>query len=196
MKILLTGSRGRLGVELKKHLGVIDFIGDITLPIKKEECELVIHSAAYTDVTGAEQDSEKCFHTNVYGTSNITNTYIDTPFVYISSEYAKNPLGIYALTKYLGEEVIKTHPHHLIIRTLFKPNPFPFDKAYTNQYTQGDYVDVIAKLIADMIKEWNKKSDLVYIGTGRKTMFELAKRTRPDVVPDQITNPIIPKDYL
>lgn len=195
--ILLTGSNGKLGTELRKHINVTDFDSDITRQFSAKDNELVIHAAAYTYVGEAEDDAKNVFETNVFGTWNLVNAYKDKPFVYISTEYAKNPLGVYALTKYLGEEVVKLHPNHLIIRTLFKPRPWPFDVAYEDQYTQGDYVDVIAKLIVDKIQSWDKKtSELCYVGTGRKTMLELARQTKPDVKANKVTNPIIPRDYI
>src|SRR3989338_5152847 len=184
-KILITGGTGRLGTELKKHLAG-DYVGsndlDFTKIIEKKDYDLIIHIGAYTDVKKAETDGkEDCFMANVYGTFNLVQTYKDIPFIYISTEYANNPIGVYALTKKLGEEIVKMHPKHLIIRTLFKPNPWPFPKAYIDQYTLGDYVDVIAKLLAERVLNWDIKVCLLeYLGTGRKTMFELAKRTRPD----------------
>lgn len=205
-RILITGGTGKLGIELKKHLDG-HYVGsqdlDFTKKIEKEDYDLILHIGAYTDVRKAEtEEAEKCFQVNTYGTFNLVQTYKDVPFIYISTEYAKNPIGVYALTKKLGEEVVKTHPNHLIIRTLFKPNPFPFDKAYIDQYTQGDYVDVIAKLLAERVESWDRKtSGLEYLGTGRKTMFELAKHTRPDVEPNSVEDYIkktgvqIPKDY-
>lgn len=205
-KILITGGTGRLAVELKKHLpghyvGTKNF--DFTQSIPKEKYDLVLHMGAYTDVRKAEfEDKQKCFMANVYGTFNLIQNYKNTPFIYISTEFAQYPFCIYALTKKLGEEIVKTHPKYLILRTLFKPNPFPFPKAYIDQYTQGDYVDVIAKLLAKKVKEWDKKTcKLEYLGTERKTMFELAKRTRPDVKPNSVNDYIketgvpIPKDY-
>ncbi len=205
-RILVTGGTGKLGIELQKHLDG-HYVGsqdlDFTKKIEKGDYDLILHIGAYTDVRKAEtEETEKCFQVNTYGTFNLVQTYKDVPFIYISTEYAKNPIGVYALTKKLGEEVVKTHPNHLIIRTLFKPNPFPFDKAYIDQYTQGDYVDVIAKLLADRVNSWDRKtSGLEYLGTGRKTMFELAKRTRPDVEPNSVQDYIkqtgvkIPTDY-
>ena len=205
-KILITGGTGRLAVELKKHLpghyvGTKNF--DFTQSIPKEKYDLVLHMGAYTDVRKAEfEDKQKCFMANVYGTFNLIQNYKNTPFIYISTEFAQYPFCIYALTKKLGEEIVKTHPKYLILRTLFKPNPFPFPKAYIDQYTQGDYVDVIAKLLAKKVKEWDKKTcKLEYLGTERKTMFELVKRTRPDVKPNSVNDYIketgvpIPKDY-
>src|SRR6185295_17590637 len=101
-------------------------------------------------------------------------------------------------------DIVKTHPQHLILRTLFKPNPFPFPKAYFNQYTQGDYVDVIAELLAYKIQSFlvDPVSEETYLGTGRKTILDLARRTRPDVESNSVDDynreigvNLIPKDY-
>ena len=90
----------------------------------------------------------------------------------------------------MGEQIVKQFcPHHLIIRTLFKRNPWPYETAWTDQMTQGDYVNVIALAIAEEINKWDGMSKTIYVGTGRKSMFELAKRTRPDVKPASV------KDY-
>ncbi len=205
-KILITGGTGRLAAELKKHLEG-EYVGienwDFTYSIPKGKYDLILHMGAYTDVRKAESEPDKCFQTNAYGTFNMVRNYLDTPFIYISTEYAHNPIGVYALSKQLGEEIVKTHPHHLILRTLFKPNPFPFPRAYKDQYTQGDYVDVIAKVIADQVLQWDRKTSLsTFAGTGRKTILELARRTRPDVEPNSVddyvkaTGTPIPKDYM
>ena len=206
-RILITGGNGRLATELKKHLSG-DYLTkeefDFTKPIKlKQKYDLIIHAGGYTNTLKAEtDDKDECFRINVYGTFNLVEHYKNTPLIFISSEYAKNPICIYALTKKLGEEIVKSHSKHFIIRTSFKPNPFPFPYAYEDQYTQGDYVDVIAKLLAKRIKRWNRKTcELEYLGTGRKTVLELAKRTRPDVKPNRVddfikqTNVPIQKDY-
>jgi len=206
-KILITGGTGRLGSELKKHLSG-DYVGvedwDFTKPenIPNKNYDLILHMGAYTDVAMAEKESTKCMNINVLGTFNMVQKYKNTPFVYVSTEWAHNPLGVYALSKQLGEEIVKTHPQHMIIRTLFKPNPWPFDFAYKDQWTQGDYVDIIAKKLAKVILDWDRKSiGAKLLGTGRKTIFDLAKRTKPDVKPNSvddynlIVGGIVPKDY-
>ena len=198
--ILLTGSRGRLGTELIKILRVphTAFQGDFTEPFQPTTVDIVVHAGAFTDVTGAEERPYECFQANVVGTFNLIQAYKDVPFVFISSEYAKDPLGVYAMSKAMAEKVVqKNHSKSLIIRTLFKPNPWPFEVAYEDQFTQGDYIDIIAKLIEEKIASWDKTtSELCYVGTGRKTMLELARRTKPNVTGNKITSPIIPKDYL
>lgn len=204
MKILLTGGSGLLGTEIQKHLSVdapSHKIMDVSSPITlSEKYDLVVHAAAYTDVVKAEKEKDECYKINVLGTVNMLNAFKDTPFVYVSSEYAKNPVNYYAETKRLAEiEVKKRKNPYLIIRTLFKPNPFPHRKAFFDQYTKGDYVDVITPLLIEAIKSWDRASKkLIYIGTGRKTIFELAKRTRSEVKPmsiKEITSVNIPTDY-
>lgn len=193
-----------MGRELQKHLEVDAPLRkemDITSPITWDrKYSLVIHAAAYTDVAGAEVERELCHKTNVIGTLNVIKAFPDTPIVYISTEYVYNPVNFYTETKIEGEEVItNSSSPSLIIRTLFKPTPFPHERAFIDQYTRGDYVNKIAPLIVKEIFGWDeKRNKIVDIGTGRKTMFELAKRTRPDVKPcsvDDIKTVKLPKDY-
>jgi dTDP-4-dehydrorhamnose reductase len=205
-KILVTGGTGRLAFELKKHLEA-EYVGienwDFIYEVPRGEYDLVIHMGAYTDVAKAEIEQEKCMLTNVMGTFNMVQTYKDTPFIYISTEWAHKPLGVYALSKQLGEEIVKTHPCHLILRTLFKPNPWPFEYAYEDQMTQGDYVDVVAEILADIAKTWDQKSCRTdFLGTGRKSILELAKKTNPDVKPNSVNDwnkklgkRLVPYDY-
>lgn len=199
MKILLTGASGLLGTHLKidadrpSHEEL-----DVTGKIKKKDYDLIIHAAAYTNVELAEMDRMDCFDTNVRGVLNLLNAYPTTPFVYISSEYAHKPVNFYALTKSLAEQLITTHPNYLIIRTLFKPRPWPYPYAFKDKFTQGDYVDKIAPLIEKEILGWDRKSKLVYVGTGRKTYYEMALESRIDVRPNSIKSiksVQIPSDY-
>jgi dTDP-4-dehydrorhamnose reductase len=199
--ILVTGGDGRLGQELRKHLKAFyprKEELDITRPFKVPNCDLVVHMASYTDVDKAETEPLVCFRTNVLGTYRLLEVLGNKQFVFISTEHAQSP-GVYFQSKLMGEMLVKTlAKNHLIIRTLFKPNPWPWEYAFKDQMTQGDYVDVIAPLIAREIKRWNGKSKQVFVGTGRKTMFELAKRTKPDVKPNSVKDMKLkrPHDYL
>lgn len=154
MRILITGIRGMVGLDMAmqaKLLGheVVGLISDrhddrtfdldIKL-IKANICEpffidqnidAIIHCAAYTDVSKAESEKEKCYKLNVDGTRNVRNlarekgaklVYISTPFVFdgytgnYSEEDCPLPLNFYANTKLIGEEISKDHDNHLIIR--------------------------------------------------------------------------------
>lgn len=199
--ILITGGSGLLATSLKINAwrpSHSDF--DITKEIPKVNLDLIIHCAAYTDVKGAETDKQACFDVNVQGTINLIKAYPYTPFVYISSEYAKNPVNFYSMTKRLGEDILRaTHPKYLIIRTLFKPKPWPYPKAFDDQWTLGGYVNEVAPRIEQAINDWDRKPSLIYVGDGRgrKTMFELAQRTKPNVIANSIKEMEvpIPDDY-
>lgn len=206
--ILLTGGSGLLGTELRKY---IDCVApshtelDITKLIKwnsltKEEPELVIHAAAYTDLIKAEKEKEECFKVNFFGTKNVVDRFYKIPIVYISTEYVYRPVNFYTWTKIEAEKYVRERARKfLIIRTLFKPTPFPHPMAFADQYTRGDYVDVMAPLITAAIVRWTaRKSQIENVGTERKTMYELALRTRPDVKPGSVKDikeVRLPADY-
>lgn len=202
MRILLTGGSGLLGTEIQKYLRVDappHELLDITQPIKKGDYDLIIHAAAYTEVQQAETSKRACFDVNVQGTINLLNVYHNIPFLYISSEYAHKPMNFYSETKRVGEMAVEAYAsNYLIIRTLFKPRPFPHNKAFYNQFTMGDYVDVIAKLILEELAAWNFKSKRIYVGTGRKTILELAMQTKPSIPAMSVTEVkgvALPTDY-
>lgn len=201
MKILLTGGSGLLGRELQKHMEIIAPSHkqlDILSP-DRIECDLLIHAAAYTNVEKAEIDREECFNVNVVGTLRMSNIYKDVPMVYISTEYAHNPVNWYSRTKQIAESIAMDHPAGcMAIRTLFKARPWKYEYAFVDKFTLGDYSDVIGEKIAKEIWEWDKKSKLIYIGTERKTYYELAKETKVDVKPNSIRDikgVKIPSDY-
>jgi dTDP-4-dehydrorhamnose reductase len=91
MKIAVTGPRGRLGMELVK-LGAVPLTSDITFPdkIRQEVQEVapdvLIHTAAYTDVDGAEEHTEEAFRVNVRGTANVRDAF-SGPIIHLSTDY-------------------------------------------------------------------------------------------------------------
>jgi dTDP-4-dehydrorhamnose reductase len=198
--VLYTGGSGLLGTEMKKYLkfdAPRHSVMDITQPeTLKGDYKTVVHAAAYTEVTMAEIEKEKCININVVGTANMVKAFPNAYFVYISSEQVKIPTNFYLYTKLWGEEMVKLHKNYLIIRTLFKPNPFPYAKAFYDQYTQGDYVNIIAPMIVQAI--FDERHGTIDIGTERKTIYELAKRTVPDIQTisvNDIKNVRLPNDY-
>ena len=66
-----------------------------------------------------------------------------------------------------------------MIRTSFKPKPFPYDEAYTDILTCADYIDNIAAFIIQLINE--ERIGIYNVGTEPKTIYTLAKQTKPDV---------------
>jgi len=193
--ILLTGGSGQLGRELQK---LEDFYApprselDITdqrqvyQVLASNEPDLIVHAAAFTDTLGADHDTDKmisCWQTNVLGTRNLVD-HAKCPIIYISTEAVVHPYSFYVLTKLQGElEVARHKPGYTTIRTSFRENPFEYRHAFTDMWTIGDYTPRIAQLIVDLIKEFPVQNMSVWLGTGAKTVYQLARRSNPDVRP-------------
>lgn len=210
--ILLTGGSGLLGQELHKHLGKYTYYSDfdITKPPSTWWIyalpTLIVHCAAFTDLVRAEKEKELCYQTNVIGTRNLASLGI--PMIYMSTEYVfdgekgnyveedyPNPQNFYALTKLLGEfESRRTRS--VVIRCLFKPRPFKHANACIDQFTSGDYVDIIAKEIALAIKKFDELPATIHIGTGKKSTYELARESRDvgEIRVEEITGVKLPRD--
>lgn len=210
MKILLTGGSGRLGSELRA------LIPDIIAPSRTEldlthassiyealqthQPDIVVHTAAYTDVKGAETEKNACWQVNVKGTRNLIEALsgTDTTLVHISTDYVfygdtgnyreDDPVGpvrnYYALSKLVAEEVARLAERHLVIRTSFRPREFPYPVAFEDVFTSQDYVDIIAPEIALAVRRVNEVPfDTLHIATERKSVYDLAKRRNQEVEP-------------
>ena len=208
--ILMTGGSGRLGSALQDLLPQLKAPShretDITQPeslmraFETIKPDLVVHAAAYTDVAGAERQPEACWHTNVVGTRNLVAAVRQAglPLVHISTDYVfygdtgmyreddvPGPVrNYYALSKLVAEEVVRTLPDYLIVRTSFRPERWPYPVAFEDLYTSQDYVDVIAPEIVLALRHYaDIPFDTLHIATERKGVFELAQRRKPDVRP-------------
>jgi len=134
--ILITGAEGQLGSELVEVLSK-DY--NVTAVDKKDfdisefkavqNCltgprpDIIIHSAAFTDVDACEKEKSTAFRINGIGTRNlaIMAKRLDAKFFYISTDYVFNgekkdtyfeydspdPKTIYGLSKLLGENFVK-----------------------------------------------------------------------------------------
>lgn len=210
MKILLTGGGGRLGSEIKQVIPDLitpdlpDF--DICKPeqveatLDKYQPDVVVHAAAYTNVAGAEQAREDCWRVNVEGTRNIVRSvssrnlflvHISTDYVFYGTTgmYKEDDVvgpvrNYYSLTKLVAEQLARMSPRFLVIRTSFRPRVWPYPNAFSDVYTSQDYVDIIAPEIAlAILRCQDIPYDTVHIATERKSVYELAKRRKQDVLP-------------
>lgn len=200
--ILLTGGSGLLGrhlIGLRGYAAPSHVEFDLERFDDQAPCgyDAVVHAAAHTDVLGAETDpteAARCYRTNVLGTRRIARWAREVPFVYISTEYVfdgerggyrehdpMSPVNFYAMTKAQGErEVRAAGGRHLILRTLFKPRPFEWPDACVDMWTSGDYVDRIAPEVDLAIQACLQGlvSGILHVGTGRKSIYELAAQSR------------------
>ncbi len=222
-RILFTGGGGRLGTAIRALLpGLItpdlpEF--DLTRPddvaatLDAQRPTLIVHAAAYTDVAGAERDQARCWRVNVDGTRHLVQAAAarDIPFIHISTDYVfagtrgqyreDDPLGptvnYYALTKLVAEALVRLAPRHLVIRTSFRPDHWPYPVAFTDVYTSQDYLHIIAPEIVLAMQHYDRiPFDTLHIATERKSVFELARRSRPDVQPGtkQSVSVVLPDD--
>lgn len=161
---------------------------DITNENQVKECllsykpDVIFHCAAYTKVDAAETDRNACYNVNVNGTKNIVKyaKEIGSKVVYFSTDYVfdgtkdnlydeidkPNPINYYGLTKYLGEEEVKTSDNYLIARIswVFGINGNNFVKTMiklgkakeslnviSDQIGSPTYTKDLAKKILDMV---------------------------------------------
>jgi dTDP-4-dehydrorhamnose reductase len=116
---LITGAGGQLGAALQEVFPEADARTrtelDVTQPFQVRDCHLVLHTAAWTDVDGAEATPDGARRVNVEGTRNVAA--LGAPVVYYSSDYVfdgskrqpyvesdkPKPLSVYGRTKLEGE---------------------------------------------------------------------------------------------
>lgn len=126
-------------------------------------------------------------------THNIKLVHISTDHVYANSpehateETVPQHLGTwYGYTKLLGDAHVQMElENYLIIRASHKPYPFPYENAWSDQLTNGDYVTVISKLIIELIRKGSK--GIYNIGTAMKTWYGLTREefsTTPILSPE------------
>jgi len=135
MLFLISGGRGQLGRALKKNLNKqainpgreemdICSLGDVEKIFKIYNPDILIHTAALTDVARCEKNPHLAYKINVEGTYNLARVCKrqDIPMVYISTDFVfggtktnpyseldqPGPLNIYGKSKLKGEEVVKT----------------------------------------------------------------------------------------
>lgn len=121
MSILLTGSKGFIGSGIHGPDGLDLKDGqDIRTYRRRQEYEVVIHTAALTSVVDSMSKMEEYFSTNVEGTLNMVMQHPEAHFIYLSTagiygegtdhtvDSEAKPESIYARTKYLGEFVVRS----------------------------------------------------------------------------------------
>lgn len=174
LNILITGAHGQLGKELEKQLYPFhSVIGlgkkdlDITNKYRVDDIishykpQLIIHAAAFTAVDQCEIEQKKAMEVNALGTQYIAQAAnnIQARMFYISSDYVfdgrknqpyteedePNPLSIYGLSKWMGEQLTRLCHHTTIIRTswLYGHGRNNFVKTMINLSKEGKEIKVV-----------------------------------------------------
>lgn len=215
MTVLILGD-GILATELVKQTGwrfisrkknKVDFTQPGSYSSLIKGYDVIVNCIACTDTYSA--DRQKHWDVNYKGVSELVklcNLYrsklvqISTDHLYANSESEASEESIpqpiptwYGYTKMLGDAHVQlAADNFLICRESHKPYPFPYKEAWSNQYTNGDYVPVIASLLVELI---NKNATGIYnVGTEIKTWFNHTKEefktipvSKPDQAPEDIT---------
>ena len=211
MTVFITGGAGALGTELKKKYpnALAPTHQELDLGNREDvfrffkdhpDIDIVIHAGALTGIRPCEENQPLAWKTNVEGTRNLVDAVLETKrkiqFIYVSTAcvfdghgemYKESsipyPENFYALTKLVGESEVRKLPEFLIARTNFVAKvKFPYPKAFTDRYGTYLFADGVAQGIQDVQKE--KLTGIVHIvGDKKMSIFELAKKTTPDVQP-------------
>lgn len=205
-QILLTGGSGLLGSTLEKlapamyapthaEFDLTDSraMGDW---LDSHTVTTIIHGAAFTSPPKIDEDPARALEVNIIGTARLVELAArrDLRLVYISTDYVFRgdrgnygeddellPQNKYAWSKLGGECALRLYDNSLIIRTSFCEPVFPYPKAFVDQYTPRDSVEIIAPLILELARR-DDVTGVVHAGTERKSVQELAQKLgRPEV---------------
>jgi dTDP-4-dehydrorhamnose reductase len=145
MRVLVLGSEGQLGSELRRVLVEHDMtparhdevdIAQIARVIdfaRHARPDVIVNAAGYTDVDGCEKNKETAFLVNAIGARNaaIAARKVEADLIHISTDYvfdgnkeepylesdSAQPLNIYGWSKLLGERmVMEQNPQTFILR--------------------------------------------------------------------------------
>ena len=188
MKMLITGTKGQLGSELLniagnmncslgavedyyKNADIIAFNSDVLditdlssvrNTVKELSPDIIINTAAYTNVDGCEKDADAAFRVNALGARNIALAARESgaKLVHISTDYVfagdgntpyrefdrTSPQNIYGKTKLLGEEYVKELcDKYFIVRTswLYGSNGRNFVRTILGAAKEKQYLEVV-----------------------------------------------------
>jgi dTDP-4-dehydrorhamnose reductase len=208
---------GLLGKEISKQTkwdfvsrkkDKIDFVNFKNWSYKLFSYDTIVNCIAFTKTY--ENDKETSWDVNVKALSDLIDycngsskklIHISTDYVYSGSKENCSEEDVpvhhntfYSYTKLIGDALIQLNcENYLICRLSHKPNPFPYEKAWSNIQTNCDYVDVISKLVIKLIE--NNAHGIFNVGTETKSIYELALKTnkniglsnRPPQVPQNTT---------
>jgi dTDP-4-dehydrorhamnose reductase len=182
-------SRKKDGFDITNHLSfnmLIDWSDDRYAGSAKYDT--IINCIANTDTYS--KDQEKHWQVNYQAVAslvdfcnvwNIKLVHISTDHIYTNSKNQASESNVpvhmetwYGYTKLLGDAHVQLKSNnYLVIRESHKPYPFPYKSAWEDQYTNGDYVNVIAGLIIKLIEK--QATGVFNVGTEEKTWYEYTR---------------------
>jgi dTDP-4-dehydrorhamnose reductase len=209
-RVLITGARGQLGRALQDAFADDDVLGlahddwDVSFPpgdtVSRGEFDLVLHTAAWTDVDGAEADPQGAAAVNVGGTAHAAA--LGAPLVAFSTDYVfdgrktepyvesdgPNPISAYGGSKLLAEAVAGENAW--IVRTswLFGPTGRNFVRTMLELGAERDevavvddqrgcptYVGHLAFVVRELVDEERERGVWHLAGSGDCTWADFAE---------------------
>lgn len=196
-KVLFTGGSGLLGRCMRTLLpealyptssefNVANFPG-MNEYVTDKKIDVVFHAAAATSPPKIEQDPLLALDANIIGTANVVKlcarnswrlVYISTDYVFrgdagnYSEDDAVLPVNRYAWSKLGGECAARLYDKSLIVRTTFGPEPFPYEKAFVDQWTSRETVSSIAAKLVPLID--SDLTGVIHVGGERRTVYDYA----------------------
>ena len=210
--MLITGGGGKFCQYLKPLLpdghfydrSMLDITDDAAVGRVVPNYDTIIHCAAFTSPPKVDANPELAIASNIMGTSILVKHAIKNKcrFVYISTDYVfdgeeglyreedpVNPVNRYAWSKLGGECAVRMMKENwVIIRCSMGPKPFPYDKAFTDQFTSRETMEEIAKKVVKVAK--SNFCGVVHLGGDRKSVYDYAT----SVSPEKVIQPISTRD--
>ena len=195
--ILFTGGSGLLGTAMRPLLPKAWFPSSGEFDISRydkmgvyafgKDVKTVFHAAAFTSPPRIDEDPIRAVEVNIIGTANMVKfcaerkcrlIYISTDYVFQGDEgnYLEDdpvfPVNRYAWSKLGGECAVRMYSNSLIVRTSFGPEPFPYEKAFTDQWTSRETVSAIASKL--LILADSSITGVLHVGGSRRSVYEYA----------------------
>jgi dTDP-4-dehydrorhamnose reductase len=204
MNLLVTGCRGMLGQDLIPRLKDAGFeqqcVDIAEMDITKRDLvlnrvgaikpDLVINCSAYTAVDKAESEQDLAFAVNRDGPGHLADACnkLGIPLIHISTDYvfdgqssrpyreddSANPIGVYAQSKWEGEEEVRRRlERHIIVRTswLFGYHGSNFVKTILRLAGERDQLKVVK----------DQKGCPTWTGHLAEALAQIAERIRTNI---------------
>ncbi len=190
-RVLITGASGQLGHALRRAFSDDEVLAlsraewDVTQPlgdaVLRDELDLVLHTAAWTDVDAAEADPQGAAAVNVAGTAHAAA--LKAPLVTFSTDYVfdgrkrspyvesdgPNPASAYGRTKLHGEAAAGLSAWVVRTSWLFGPTGHNFLRTMLRLGTEHDEVAVVD----------DQRGCPTFVGHLAEAVHELVNEERP-----------------
>ncbi|MBG87257.1 MAG: NAD(P)-dependent oxidoreductase [Verrucomicrobiales bacterium] len=162
MKAWVTGAAGMIGSEIassaskwapdwevrgltRRDFSLLDFDA-VTAAFKGDSPDVIVHCAAISRPVDCERDPHLARKTNVVATRHLAHLASDRFLIYLSTDLVydgrkgdyieedpANPLHLYGETKLAGEDAVRQHQNHAVLRTALNFGASPRGNASFNE---------------------------------------------------------------